>query len=134
MVEIREPEKVKSQIVGGMRSYFKSAGHDRAVLGISGGLDSSVTLSLTAEALPQTTCDKPSSPRLWPGHLAEKELGVNYETVDEFIHLHLDEGMSIDEASAKMGTPVAVLRALQTRMSVTAHKRALPPTMECDPF
>jgi len=262
MVEIRDPEKVKSQIVEGMRSYFKSAGYDRAVLGLSGGLDSSVTLSLTAEALsprkttavllpsrgtpkqdledarelislvkvpqsnviltridrvvstidsslngmtkmeranatarvrmimlhaiayrkkalvvgtgdrseieigfftkygdggvdvlpigrllktqvrhmasfmglPQTICDKPSSPRLWPGHLAEKELGVDYETVDEFIHLHLDQGMSVDEASAKMGTPVAVLKALQTRMSVTAHKRALPPTVECDPF
>lgn len=262
MVEIQDPEKVRGQIVNGLRDYFRSAGYARAVIGASGGLDSSVTLALTVEALsprntypvllpsretprrdmedarelismlkipsrnaslikidrivgtirtslggmtrmeranaitrvrmiilhavayqrvalvvgsgdrseheigfftkfgdggvdilplgcllktqvrqmarhlrlPRTICEKPSSPRLWSGHMAERELGISYETIDEFIRLHSDLGVSVEEVSAKTGMPLSAFNDLEKRMLATAHKRAPPPIIRCDSF
>jgi NAD+ synthase len=38
--------------------------------------------------VPECIADKPSSPRLWSGHEAEKELGVSYEVVDKILSMH----------------------------------------------
>lgn len=38
--------------------------------------------------VPQRIIDKPSSPRLWEGHEAEKELGLTYEQIDKVIEMH----------------------------------------------
>jgi len=262
MIEVRDPDRVERQIVEGIKSYFRSAGFHKAVVGLSGGLDSSVTLSLTVKALspnntfavmlpsrdtprtdlkdarnllsvlkvpprnvvlirmgrilrsirsslgemkrmemantiararmivlhalayrkgalvvgtgdrseiaigyftkygdggvdvlplgcllktqvrhmarhlglPKSICEKPSSPRLWAYHLAERELGVGYEVIDEFIHLHLDQGKSAEEASAATGVSLSTLKKLENRMLSTAHKRLPPARIECDPW
>jgi NAD+ synthase len=262
MVEVRDPGKTREEIVRGLRQYFDDSGFHRAVVGVSGGVDSSVALALTAQALsprnvfavmlssretpkgdisdvadlisvvgigarnvyhvridrivrsidsslggmtkmeranatarvrmillhaiayrkralvvgsgdrseisigfytkygdggvdvqplgrllktqvrhmaaflglPRAICEKPSSPRLWAGHLAEKEIGVSYETVDEFIHLHEDKGMSVGEIAAKIGVRRSVLESIKARMLTSAHKRNPPPIIECDPF
>jgi len=261
-MDVRDPERVRVQIVNGIRDYFESAGFRRAVVGVSGGLDSAVTLALTAAALsprntfpvalpsratpkrdvedaielvsfldiphrnlllvridgivssmesavgkmgrleranavartrmvllyalahrrralvvgtgdrseiemgyftkhgdggvdllplgrllktqvkhmahllglPKGICEKPPSPRLWIGQLAERELGVSYEAIDEFIHLHIDKGMGIEDVSSKIDVPVAVLRGLKARTFRTAHKRSPPPVIACNPF
>ena len=38
--------------------------------------------------LPEKIINKKSSPRLWEGHEAEKELGITYETIDKIIEMH----------------------------------------------
>ena len=38
--------------------------------------------------LPNNIINKKSSPRLWEGHEAEKELGITYETIDKIIEMH----------------------------------------------
>ena len=42
---------IHNALVMGIRNYFEKLGFDRALLGLSGGLDSAVTLALAAEAL-----------------------------------------------------------------------------------
>ena len=46
-----EIEKIFKALVMGIRDYFKKMGFIRAVLGLSGGIDSAVTLALAVEAL-----------------------------------------------------------------------------------
>ncbi len=49
---LKDPKKTKDEIVAWIRDYFKENGPTcRAVIGISGGKDSSVTAALCAEAL-----------------------------------------------------------------------------------
>ena len=38
--------------------------------------------------LPEKIINKKSSPRLWEGHEAEKELGITYEVIDKIIEMH----------------------------------------------
>lgn len=38
--------------------------------------------------LPEKIINKKSSPRLWEGHEAEKELGITYEIIDKIIEMH----------------------------------------------
>jgi len=44
-------EKIHKQLISGLRKYFKGSGAARAVIGISGGVDSSLTLKLGVDAL-----------------------------------------------------------------------------------
>lgn len=49
--DIPEDEQVFNGLVMGIRDYFKKTGHTKAVLGLSGGIDSAVTAALAVEAL-----------------------------------------------------------------------------------
>lgn len=44
-------QRIHDALVLGIRDYFKKLGFDRAILGLSGGIDSAVVLCLAAEAL-----------------------------------------------------------------------------------
>ena len=46
-----EPEIVYEKLVKGVASFFKECGKERAVLGLSGGIDSAVVLCIAREAL-----------------------------------------------------------------------------------
>jgi NAD+ synthase (glutamine-hydrolysing) len=48
---IEETESIRRALVLGARDYFSKCGFTRAVVGLSGGIDSAVTLCLAAEAL-----------------------------------------------------------------------------------
>ena len=60
---------------------------------------------------------KRSSPRLWPGHLAESEIGVSYETLDRLFKLRLEEGLEVPAIDAKMSLSRANLEAILSRVS-----------------
>lgn len=49
--EIPEEEQIFNGLVLGVRDYFRKTGHQRAVLGLSGGIDSAVTAAVAVEAL-----------------------------------------------------------------------------------
>jgi NAD+ synthase (glutamine-hydrolysing) len=49
--QIGELESIRRALVMGARDYFSKCGFDRAVVGLSGGIDSAVTLCIAAEAL-----------------------------------------------------------------------------------
>jgi len=76
--------------------------------------------------LPERIALKPSSPRLWPGHLAEEELGCSYETIDKILYHYVDLGMSPREVSEATGIPMETVRRIIARVHANEHKR-LPP-------
>lgn len=80
--------------------------------------------------LPSGVVEKPASPQLWPGHKATDELPADYDKLDIALHRLFDLKSGVEEAAAEAGLPVsAVEKALEMHRR-TAHKRALPPSLE----
>jgi len=77
--------------------------------------------------VPAEIVAKPPSPRLWPGQLAEEELGVKYETLD-LILLGLEHFMTSEEIAEQLELPVKIVNAIKRRWLATEHKRRLPIT------
>jgi NAD+ synthase len=69
---------------------------------------------------------KRSSPRLWPGHIAESEIGMSYETLDRLLKLRFDEGLEVPAIAARVKQSQAKLEAILARVQGSEHKRRLP--------
>jgi NAD synthase len=69
---------------------------------------------------------KRSSPRLWPGHIAESEIGMSYETIDKLFKLRFEEGLEVPAIAAKMKLNRAKLNAILTKYQASEHKRQMP--------
>lgn len=82
--------------------------------------------------VPREIVEKPPSPRLWPGQLAEKELGIAYETLD-LILLGLDHQMKPKEISEQLNLSFELVEKIKTRWLATEHKRRMPSTFPLEP-
>ena len=69
---------------------------------------------------------KRSSPRLWPGHIAESEIGMSYETIDRLFKLRFEEGLEVPAIATKMKQSPAKLEAILAKYEVSEHKRQMP--------
>jgi NAD+ synthase len=79
--------------------------------------------------VPTEIIEKLSSPQLWPGQLAETELGMKYETLD-LILLGLENFMAPEEIAEKLNLPLKQVEAVKTRWLSSEHKRRAPLTMK----
>ncbi|MDV3278435.1 MAG: NAD+ synthase [Nitrososphaerales archaeon] len=80
--------------------------------------------------LPERVVTKPSSPRLWPGHLAADELPADYDTLDVVLYCLFDEKMSPARAAAESGVGRGIVDAVLKKYRESAHKRAYPPMVK----
>jgi len=69
---------------------------------------------------------KRSSPRLWPGHIAESEIGMSYETLDRLFKLRFEEGLEVPAIAAKMKLNQAKLNVILAKYQASEHKRQMP--------
>jgi len=79
--------------------------------------------------VPREIVEKPSSPQLWPGQLAEAELGMKYESLD-LVLLGLENFMTPEEIAEKFHLPLKHVEAIKTRWLSSEHKRRAPLTMK----
>ncbi len=79
--------------------------------------------------IPEEIAMKPSSPRLWPGHLAEKELGIKYETLDLILY-GLEHFMTAEQIAKRLNIPIEVVKSVKKRCLSSEHKRRLPLTLK----
>ncbi len=84
--------------------------------------------------VPEKVAFKPSSPRLWPGHLAEAELGVSYNDVDLVLHAHFDRGISVEDIPRVTGVSEDKVKAIMSKVQESRHKRELPRTPSIEPI
>ncbi len=77
--------------------------------------------------IPERIVKKPSSPRLWPGHMAEEELGMSYEEIDLVIHAILDKGIPPDKVPDETGVSSHIVERIIEMHRATRHKRTTPP-------
>lgn len=75
--------------------------------------------------VPKPILQKKSSPALWKGHLAEKEIGMQYEELDPILHLLVDKKMDAKEVTEKLGTNIAKVKKVQWMIKGSSHKRAM---------
>jgi NAD+ synthase len=79
--------------------------------------------------VPTGIVEKPSSPQLWRGQLAETELGMKYETLD-LILLGLENFMAPEEIAEQLHLPLKRVEIIKARFLTSEHKRRAPLTMK----
>ena len=77
--------------------------------------------------IPPKIAHKPSSPRLWPGQMAEEELGLSYTEIDLILYGLFDKGLKPDEVAEATGIELDKVYRVIEMHKKTRHKRALPP-------
>ncbi len=81
--------------------------------------------------VPKAIIKKPPSPQLWPGQLAEQELGLKYETLD-LILLGLENFVAPEEIATQLNLPLTLTKQIKTRWLSREHKRRAPLTMKVE--
>lgn len=74
--------------------------------------------------LPEEILTKPSSPALWPGQLAEDELGVRYEQLDLILY-GLEHFMKPEEIAAELHVEKQLIDNIRRRWLLSEHKRRM---------
>ena len=77
--------------------------------------------------VPNEIITKPSTPALWPGHSAEEELGIKYETLD-LILLGLENFLAPEEIARQLKLSLKLVLDTKTRLLANEHKRRAPLT------
>jgi NAD+ synthase len=74
--------------------------------------------------LPREIATKPASPMLWPGQLAEEELGTKYETLDLILY-GLEHFMKSEEIANQLSLQKELVDRIERRWLNTEHKRRM---------
>jgi NAD+ synthase len=75
--------------------------------------------------IPERIRVKASSPELWPGQTAEKELGLSYEKLDRILW-GLERWMTPEEIADETGSKLVLVRKVRERWLRSEHKRRPP--------
>ena len=73
--------------------------------------------------LPSNIITKPSGPRLWEGHLAQVELGIEYDEIDSILHCMLDRGLSLEDTAKITDLPISDVDKIYLMHNRSEHKR-----------
>ncbi|MCE4606727.1 MAG: NAD+ synthase [Desulfurococcales archaeon] len=120
----------RSEILIGYFTKYGDGGVD--ILPIGCFYKSQVRKIAEKLGVPRKIAYKPSSPRLVPGHLAEKELGITYDTVDAILHLYFDRHMKREDICSVNGIECTHFDRVIERYEATHHKRSMPPSPSID--
>ena len=85
---VQREEKIYNALVLGVKDYFKKTNHSEAVIGLSGGIDSSLTALIAVDALGKENVHGVSMPSKFSSQhskddakLLSENLGVDYRTI-----------------------------------------------------
>lgn len=81
--------------------------------------------------IPPEIAQKPSTPALWPGHSAEEELGIKYETLDLILY-GLEHFMTTEEIAQQLNLSIKLVMAIKKRWITMEHKRRAPLTVKLE--
>lgn len=82
-----------------------------------------------ALGVPAQIINKPSSPSLWHGQTAERELGAGYEKIDAILRLLVDKKTKPALAARKV-RDAALVGRVQAMLEDSEHKRKMPPVLK----
>jgi NAD+ synthase len=74
--------------------------------------------------VPKEIVSKPSSPALWPGQTAEKELGIKYELLDLILY-GLEHFMKTEEIAKQLSLEKELVDRIRDRWLSAEHKRRM---------
>jgi NAD+ synthase len=67
---------------------------------------------------------KKSSPRLWENHLAEEEIGMDYEMIDQILHLLVDNKTQLKYVVRTLGMQAEHVNKIKIMIEKNLHKRS----------
>jgi NAD+ synthase len=73
--------------------------------------------------VPAVIVQKKSSPRLWENHLAEEEIGMDYEMIDPILHLLVDKKISPRDVIRNLGVSTKHVNKVKGMIEKNLHKR-----------
>jgi NAD+ synthase len=76
---------------------------------------------------PQDLVEKPATAELWADQTDESELGLDYDTIDAILALHVDGQCSIDATARELDVDRDAITRVRELHARSAHKRAMPP-------
>lgn len=107
--------------------YFTKFGDGAAdILPIAGLYKTQVRALARHLGIPNEIVEKKSSPRLWLDHLAEQEIGMDYEVMDPILYLLVDRKMKPKAAAKRLGLPVSQVNRVKGMIETNLHKRSMP--------
>jgi NAD+ synthase len=80
---------------------------------------------------PAELANKPATPALWPGQLAETELGIKYETLDLILY-GFEHFMTIEEIARALNVNLSLVKRVKSKWLSAEHKRRLPLTAKLE--
>ena len=82
--------------------------------------------------VPEAIIKKPPSAGLWKGQTDEKEMGIDYETLDKVLYGTFDLGLSYGEIREETGISEAAFIKIMERVKNNQHKSTTPPIVDID--
>ena len=121
----RREEKMYNALVLGVKDYFNKTGHSEAVIGLSGGIDSSLTACIAVDALGIENVHGVSMPSKFSSQhskddakLLSENLGVDYRTISiESIVSSFEESLKASYNGSEPGVAEENIQA-RTRGSI----------------
>ncbi len=80
--------------------------------------------------VPEDLASKTASAELWADQTDEEELGLDYDTLDGILALHVDGPLSASATASHLRLDEAVVERVRGMYEQSAHKRAFPPGPE----
>jgi NAD+ synthase len=80
--------------------------------------------------VPEEIVEKPPTAGLWAGQTDEGELGLDYETLDSILALHVDGPLSAATTARELGGEEETVERVAEMHERSAHKRHVPPSPE----
>jgi len=117
----------KSEIMLGYFTKFGDGACD--ILPLADLYKTSVRSLARHLGIPERIRVKASSPELWPGQTAERELGLSYEKLDRILW-GLERWMIPEEIVRETGLKLALVRKVRERWLNSEHKRRPPLAMK----
>ena len=77
--------------------------------------------------VPEDLASKTATAELWADQTDEAELGIEYDTLDSILALHVDGPLSTTATARELGVSEAAVENVRTLHEVSAHKRRAPP-------
>ena len=77
--------------------------------------------------IPDSILQKKSSPRLWENHLAEEEIGMSYNILDQILRALIDKRKKPAEIARRLKVSPAAVKKVKEMVDKGSHKRDPPP-------
>jgi NAD+ synthase len=81
--------------------------------------------------IPRKLAQKPSTPALWPNQMAEGELGIKYELLDQIL-FGLERFMTVEEIAEQLSVEKAQVEKAKARWLDVEHKRRMSLTAKIE--
>ncbi|MBX0322350.1 NAD+ synthase [Halomicroarcula sp. F13] len=77
--------------------------------------------------VPDDLAEKTASAEMWSGQTDATEMGMDYDTLDSILALHVDGGVPKAATADHVGVPESLVEQVREMYESSAHKRAMPP-------